>query len=306
VPGAPPARCPPTRAALPARLPPARHPRHARGLPVRPAPAGPGRDHPRHTGHARERPRLRQPSPRGTRAWPRVQVVALSACGTRAIGDAGLRRWDADERAAGRRLLRSVGRGVLLLRDRGFHSCTTIAATRATGAHFLGRLPATDTPLPVRALADGRHLVRRRPGDYRRRRRGETPPVRPHRSTLDPARPGHGVEHRLVTALLDPRSAPAEGLVLADHARWAFALAADAAKTHQRPATPLRSRTPVGVIQEVYALLIAHYLVRAVMVDAGRAAELAPTRRSSRTTLRLIRAALPDSRRAAPAEHARR
>ncbi len=245
----------------------------------------------------------RQPSPRGTRAWPRVQVVALSACGTRAIGDAGLRRWDADERAAGRRLLRSVGRGVLLLRDRGFHSCTTIAATRATGAHFLGRLPATDTPLPVRALADGRHLVRRRPGDYRRRRRGETAPVRPIRSTLDdPARPGHGVEHRLVTALLDPRSAPAEGLVLADHARWAFALAADAAKTHQRPATPLRSRKPVGVVQEAYALLRAHYLVRAVRVEAARTVDLAPTRLSFLGTLRLVRDALPDLQRAAPVE----
>jgi len=197
----------------------------------------------------------RQPSPRGTSARPRVQVVALSECDTHAIGDAGLWGWDADERAAGRRLLRSVGRGVLLLWDRGFHSCTTIAATRATGAHFLGRLPATDKPLPVRALADGSHLVRLRPGDHRRRRRGETALVRLIRSTLDdPARPGHGVEHRLVTALPSPRIAPAEELVLAYHARWEFALAADEAKTHQRPATPPRSRKPVSVIQEVYAL----------------------------------------------------
>lgn len=49
----------------------------------------------------------------------------------------------------------------------------------------------------------------------------------------------------------------------------------------------------------------AHYLVRAVMVDAGRAAELAPTRLGFLTTLRPIHAALPDFQRAAPAEHAR-
>ncbi len=248
----------------------------------------------------------RQPAPRGTSAWPRVQVVALSECGTHAIGDAGRWRWDADERAAGRRLLRAVGRGVLLLWERGFHGCTTIAATRATGAHFLGRLPATDRPAPVQALADGRHLVHPRPGDSRRRRRGESAPGRLIRYTLDdPPRPGHGVEHRLVTALLNPRIAPAEELVLAYHARWAFALAADEIKTHQRPATPLRSRKPVGVIQERYALLLAHAVIRAVMTDAARAADLPPTRLRFLTTLRLIRVALPDFQRAAPREHPR-
>ena len=81
------------------------------------------------------------------------------------------------------------------------------------------------------------------------------------RYTLDdPARPGHGAEHRLVTSLLNPRVAPAEELVLAYHARWEFELAADEVKTHQRPATPLRSKKPVGVVQEIYALLLAHYV----------------------------------------------
>jgi Insertion element 4 transposase N-terminal/Transposase DDE domain len=248
----------------------------------------------------------RQASPRGNCAWPRVQVVALVECGTHAICDAGVWRWDADERAAGRRLLRSVGRGVLLLWDRGFHSCATIAATRARGAHFLGRLPATDKPAVVRTLADGTQLVQLRPGDSRRRRRGEAVLVRLIRYTLDdPGRPGHAAEHRLVTSLLNPRVAPAEELVLAYHARWEFELAADEVKTHQRPATPLRSKKPVGVIQEVYALVLAHYVVRAVMVDAAQAHDLAPTRLSFLTTLRLIRTALPDFQRAAPAEHPR-
>ena len=248
----------------------------------------------------------RQASPRGTCAWPRVQVVALVECGTHAICDAGVWRWDADERAAGRRLFRSVGRGMLVLWDRGFHSCATTAAARARRAHFLGRLPATDKPTVVRTLADGSQLVRLRPGDSRRRRRGEAVLVRLIRYTLDdPARPGHGVEHRLVTSLLNPRLAPAEELVLAYHARWEFELAADEVKTHQRPPTPLRSKKPVGVIQEVYALLLAHYLTRAVMVEAAADAALPPTRLSFLATLRLIRAALPDFQRAAPVEHPR-
>ncbi len=249
----------------------------------------------------------RQPTPRGGCAWPRVQLVALSACGTHAICDAGIWPWDADERAAGRRLRRSVGRGNLLLWDRSFHSCEMIEATRARGAHFLGRVPATVKPLVVRTLADGTPLVRLRPGDHRRRRRGETMLVRLVRYPLDdPARPGHGEEHRLATSLLTPRVAPAAELVLAYHARWEFALAADEVKTPQHPATPLRSRKPVGVIQEVYALLLAHSAVRAVMVEAAQTADLPPTRLSFLAARRVIREALPDSQRAAPAEHPRR
>jgi hypothetical protein len=248
----------------------------------------------------------RQAPPRGQCAWPRVQLVGLSECGTHAIVDAGVWPWDADERAAGRRLLRSVRRGMLLLWDRAFHSCTMIRATRATGAHFLGRLPATVKPLPLHTLADGTQLVALRPGDYRERRQGELVVVRLVRYTLDdPPRPGHGTEHRLITSLLNPRVAPAEELVMAYHRRWEFELAADELKTHQRPSTPLRSKKPVGVIQEIYSLLLAHYAVRAVMFDAAQARDLDPTRLSFLATLRLIRAALPDFQRAAPAEHPR-
>lgn len=122
----------------------------------------------------------------------------------------------------------------------------------------------------------------------------------------DPARPGHGVEHRLITSLLTPRVAPAEELVMAYHARWEFELAADEVKTHQRPAAPLRSKKPGDVIQEVYALLLAHSVVRAVLAEAARAVDLAPTRRRFLGTLRLIRDALPDFQRAAPDEQPRR
>lgn len=197
-------------------------------------------------------------------------------------------------------------RGVLLLWDRASHSCTMIRATRATGAHFLGRLPATVKPLPLRTLADGTQLVALRPGDYRERRQGELVVVRLVRYTLgDPPRPGHGTEHRLITSLLNPRVAPAEELVMAYHRRWEFELAADELKTHQRPSTPLRSKKPVGVIQEIYSLLLAHYAVRAVMFDAAQTRDLDPTRLSFLTTLRLLRVALPDFQRAAPAEHPR-
>jgi hypothetical protein len=72
---------------------------------------------------------------------------------------------------------------------------------------------------------------------------------------------------------------------------------------HQRPVLPLRSKRPVGVVQELYGLLIAHYLVRAVMVDAAATVSLPPIRMSFLESLRLIRDALPDFQRTARNHH---
>jgi len=247
-------------------------------------------------------------SPRGSSAWPQARVVAISECSTHAVLEAGVWPHDFDERSAGLRLLRGVGEGVLLLWDRGFHSFEMVQAALARGCELLGRLPRTVKPgKPLATLSDGTHLVWVRPANYGRRKRGERVLMRLIRYTLeDPNRPGHRVEHRLITSLLDPEVAGAEELVVAYHSRWEFELAIDEIKSHQRhPRTPLRSKKPVGVVQEIYALLIAHYVVRAVMVEAARKAALPPSRLSFTNTLRLIREMIPEAQRTAEADHPR-
>src|SRR5205823_14829184 len=121
---------------------------------------------------ANERAFGRPTSARGTSAWPQVQVVALSECGTHAICDAGVWRHDASEDAAARRLLRSVGPGMLVTWDRGLHSFELVVATRARRAHLLGRLPANVTPEVVCTLRDGTQLVRLPPSAPARLRPG--------------------------------------------------------------------------------------------------------------------------------------
>ena len=251
-------------------------------------------------------------TPRGESAWPQIRMVAISECSTHAVVEAGVWPHDFDERAAGMRLLRGVGEGVLLLWDRGFHSFEMVEGALARGAHLLGRLPAKVKPLQSRTLADGTKLVvlrRRRPPDEEELRTGviTSVTVRMIRYTLeDPDRPGHRIEHRLITSLLDPDLAPAREIVCAYHARWEFELAVDEIKTHQRPPQkPLRSERPVGIIQEAYGLLVAHYVVRAVMTDAARTVELPPGRLSFTTTLVIIREMVPEAQRTASADHPR-
>ena len=191
--------------------------------------------------------------------------------------------------------------------DGNFHSYALLRAAQQRGAQVLGRLPSGNKPTFVRALPDGSLLVARYPSTRRRRDPADALLVRLVTATLtDPARPGYGETHRLVTTLLDPATAPALDLICADHERWEIEVTIDETQTHQRLAYhPLRSRLPVGVLQERYALLLAHYAVRALMFTAAGQVGLDPDRRSFIAAVRLIQEALPEFQQTALADHPR-
>jgi len=211
---------------------------------------------------------------RGGSAFLRVQGVYLTECGAHAVIDAGFWPCCIAERVGALRLLRHVGAGVLLLLDRGFYSYEM--STRATGAHVLGRVPSTVTLRVRHLLPDSSYWAYSYPADRERKKRGDHLLVRVIVYTLtDPARPGYGETHRLVTTLLDAQEAPALDLIVAYHERWEIELTIDEIDTHQRLVRrPLRSQKPVGVIQELYGLLSAPYAVRALMAEAAATAAL--------------------------------
>lgn len=249
----------------------------------------------------------RHQSDRGASAFPQVQGVYLSECETHAVLDAGFWPCHTSERVGALRLLRSVCAGMLLLLDRGFYSFEMLKRARERGAHVLARVPACVTLQARQRLPDGSYWAYIYPADPQRRRRGDHLLVRVIVYTLtDPARPGHGETHRLVTTLLDAQEAPALELICAYHQRWEIELAIDEIDTHQRLVQhPLRSQRPVGVIQELYGLLVAHYAVRAIMADAAAQAEIAPTSLSFVQSVELIRVAIDDFQLVAPADHVR-
>src|SRR5207247_1226676 len=121
----------------------------------------------------------------------------------------------------------------------------------------------------------------------------------------DPQLPGYGTRYRLLTTLLDHQAFPALLLARTYHERWEFELVVDEQDTHQlrqhHPSSPLRSRTPGGVIQELYGLLLAHYLIRTLMHEAALQAEEDPDRLSFTKALRVIQDAVTDFEMAAPA-----
>ena len=246
----------------------------------------------------------RHPTARGASAFPQVQGVYLAECGTHVISDCGFWPIHTSERKGGLRLLRSLHRGMLVMWDRGFHDFDMLKGARKRGAHVLARLPSHVKPDKLRTLSDGSYLAYLYPSEYARRKSGERILVRIITYTInDPALPGYRQTYRLVTTLLNPAHAPAHELACAYHQRWEIELVIDEIDTHQRlAARTLRSRTPVGVIQELYGLLLAHYAVRVAMHQAALQADVDPDRLSFVHALEVLREAVSEFQIVAPAQ----
>jgi hypothetical protein len=247
----------------------------------------------------------RYTSGRGEAGFPQEQGVILVEIGTHAIVDAGLWPVHTSERVGAKRLLRSVGPDMLVLWDAGLHSYEMIERTLARGAHFLGCLPAGIHLSGYQALPDGSWLVDLHQTNEKGRRTGAKLRLRLIEYTItDPALPGYGKRRRLLTSLLDPIDFPAQDLVVTYHERWEAELTLDEVDSHQRlPHRPFRSLRPVGLIQEFYGLLIAHYVVRKIMVDAAQLSELDPDRISFTNALHILQQAIPEFQQTDPLQH---
>lgn len=244
---------------------------------------------------ANERAFGRPGSGRTPGAFPQVRLVALCETGSHVLWRFLLKPLRHGEVSMAPCLLRFLQPDMLLLWDRNFLNSATLSAVIQRRAHLLARLSSNRLFEPLEVLPDGSFLSKRYRTSADRRRDRNGIMVRIIEYTLDdPTRPGAGERHRLLTTLLDAELDPATTLVYLYHARWEEELSFDELKTHQRERPVLRSQTPAGVVQEVYGLLLAHYLVRVLMHEAAATEDLAPRRLSFTATLKILRCRLPE------------
>jgi DDE family transposase/transposase IS4-like protein len=237
---------------------------------------------------------------RGRGAFPQVRKLSLVELGTHAELALLLKPCRRSEVAMLPALLQNLQRGMLLLCDRNFFSYLLVQQVQKRQAHLLFRVKKGPRFEPIEELADGSFLAKIYPDSQAREadRRGIV--VRVIRYTLDdPQRVGHQQTHTLVTTLLDAQQYPAMEVVVLYHERWEQELVYDEQKTHLAPRCPgkeaqVRSETPAGVVQELYALSVAHYVVRALMATAAQAEGLDPDRLSFVGSLRILRCRLPE------------
>jgi Insertion element 4 transposase N-terminal/Transposase DDE domain len=194
-----------------------------------------------------------------TSGYPQICLSALVACGTRAVLDAAFGPRSNGETVYGRRLMRSVHAGMIVLLDRGFSSNAFLASVAATEAAFLVRVTAVRKPPVLARYDDGSYLSRF--GDVEVR-------IIECEITITTSQGHQSGLYRLATNLLDHHRYPASDLITLYHERWEVESAYFAIKKSMLGRRVLRSRTWAGIAQEVYALLSAYQVLRIAIADA--------------------------------------
>jgi hypothetical protein len=230
-------------------------------------------------------------------AFPQVRLLALCELGTHAVCGLAIKPLRHGEPSMVGQLLDQLGPGMLLIWDRGFFGYELVRSICSRGTHLLARAKSNSRLDPLRRLDDGSYLAELYPSPADRHRDRKGLMVRVIEYTHDdPNRPGAGQRHRLITDVLNPADLPAREAPVIYHERWEQELAFDEIKTHLNGrAVPIRSKTPAGVVQEIYGLMLAHYVVRRVIHDAAVVARHDPDRLSFIDSLRVLQCHLPES-----------
>ena len=237
---------------------------------------------------------------RGMGAFPQLRKVSLVEVGTHVELAIVLKRIACGETTAMEGLWRYIPKGALLLEDRGFFSYRQWKRALLENVAVLARVKSGLILKSIRDLTDGSYLAKTYPNPNERRKDRHGIIVRVIRYKLDdPRRVGHEEEHVLMTTLLDEKQFPASELIPLYHERWEEELTYDEQKTHQDPRRPtkpahLRSKTPAGVIQEMYAISLAHFVIRALMFEASAPIGLDPDRLSFTGCFQILKCRLSE------------
>lgn len=140
----------------------------------------------------------------------------------------------------------------------------------------------------MKKLGTGDELVEMTPGYHARAASSDVPRVWTMRA-IRYRRRGFKPQ-TLLTSLLDPKQFPADELRELYHERWEIELGYDEVKTDMLDRQEaIRSKTPKGVLQELWAIALAYNLVRLEMERIADEAGVPPARISFVMSLRLIR-----------------
>jgi hypothetical protein len=242
------------------------------------------------------------------RPFPQTRTVALSETGTHAIVAAAIGSIKQGERELSHALTSEITPEMLVLADRGFYSFEMYREYLANGAQILWRLWSTVNPEFIRTLPDGSYLaeITSQHGRAGKTRINLDNVSDPRLATHIPVRiieyqveghydqDGKSEIFRLITTIIDPGEASADQLAQAYHERWELESSFRELETYLKAGRGIRSKSPELVRQEIWGLLLAHYAIRAFMVEASDTVDLDPDRISFTRTLHIVRRRISD------------
>lgn len=200
--------------------------------------------------------------PEAPAGYPMLRLVAIVACGSRTVIDAVFGSYRSGETTYAPALAGSLRPGMVLLADRNFAATALITQFAATGADLLIRCKNNRRFTITGHLDDGTALALLN---------GLRVRIIDARITVDlqgQDQPRTGT-YRLITTLTDPLAYPAAEVVALYHQRWEIETSFKETKSTILDGRVLRARTPTGVTQEVYAVLIVHQALRIAIADVA-------------------------------------
>lgn len=203
--------------------------------------------------------------------YPHLRLVALVACGTRAVLDATFGSTTTTERVLATGLFATLRSGMLVLVDRGFPAAAWLGDLAGTEAEFLARIPAHWRPKTIARLEDGTRLVM--VGGLKLRLIEAEITI----ATAEGRRTG---SYRLATTLLDADRYAALELIELYHQRWEIETAYAELKSTLLNRRVLRATDPTGITQEVWALLALYQALRCCIDDAVTGETIGPLQAS--------------------------
>ena len=235
----------------------------------------------------------------GQTGYPQIRCVGLLESGTHAFFGVELGGYKDSEVSLAHKTLSRLKPGMLCLADRGFSGYPLWLVASQTGAQLLWRIPK-NRKLPVlQQFKDGSYLSQISPAPATLKKMSNKTATAITVRVIDYQLPGvAGAEpiYRLITTLLDSEQYPAEELAALYHVRWSIDTTFAEIKTTLKGADiVLRSKTPELVRQEFWGLLLAHHVVRKVMLEAALSRQRTPDALSFKHSLSIVRRKLPAS-----------
>ena len=234
-------------------------------------------------------------------AFPKARVVSLCELGTRVLWRSIIGTYHQSEQKLTLPLLGNLSQSMLLLADRHFGIAPIIYPLIKRKVPFLIRVKKSQLFPVEKVLCDGSFLstIYLGKNDRRSKRPGKT--VRVIRYThRDPNRTGCGEIHVLVTSLLDAEKYLAVELIELYHVRWEEEIAFSEWKVTLCNGTMLRSQSPEMVRQEIWGMLLSHFILRTLIFRSAEEAGVEPIRISFTGALDILHARLPETKKSRP------
>lgn len=214
---------------------------------------------------------------RGSAAYPQVTATCLVDLQSHGVREVCIGPYSASERDGVALALRHLGHDDLLVLDQGLPSAELLETIQEAGVGFLARIPSRWKPRYLQKLGRGEWLAQLE-GTAEIPPKKRTPGGRKTRSIRLQVRVveykvGRNKRIRLVTNLTRSQ-ARAKKLARLYRERWECELAFKELKSHlavllsARAQTVFRSKTPAGVLQEIYALYVVYNAIRGLMQKA--------------------------------------